>query len=349
MATLFSTQKRRAEQKLWSKLDQHLAALVPHGVVLAISGGPDSRALLESVAHWPQRPRGKFIVAAIDHRVRREAKEESRFIVLRAQRLGFGTYSESLLDINLNDEHNLRIHRYQALKKAAELYSCHVICTAHHRDDNSEGYLMALMGVGGGELGAAMGELEQGEDIALCRPFLSLTKKDLLLSLSLRGATDFVRDRLDEKRVNRRAYVRHEVFPELSKLAPGIERRLSILGQAQRRQRLTIDKLAASLIVWHDNHAILTLKSCPDQALIIAALWQILKKWNKSSDLRSLNPTIENIASNLGMTPYDKSLGAGGLDPRLKGFSFKHLDRKVYHLPGVVVIRGPGGIMVSRV
>lgn len=348
MATLFTTKKRRADQVLWSKLDQHLMRFCDQGIVLAISGGPDSRALLEAVATWPNRARCRFVVTAIDHGMRREAEGEARFIALRAQRLGFDAHCERLGDTGLFGEQDLRRARYRQLRRIAELYSCRAICTAHHSDDNSEGYFMALMGVGGGELGAAMSEIEASDGFFLCRPFLALTKKDLLLTLSLAGITDFVRDSLDEARSGERAYVRYDVFPELTRLAPGVKARLATFSRAQRLQRTAVDKMASSLIVWHDDRAVLRWETAPDQALIVSALWQILKKWSNGKDLRACQPVIESIANSFAKSGDDKELDAAGLDPTLNGFNLKDLSTKEYQFPGAVLLKSPSDIVVRR-
>lgn len=298
MGTHFSTKKRRADQVLWSELDKYLLPRIRDGVVLAISGGPDSRALLEAVSTWPKRVLGSFVVACIDHGARTEARAETLYVHKRALRLGFSSHHEAILNLSQSaNENELRTARYEALRKIAARFSCATICTAHHRDDDNEGFLMALMGVGGGALGASMNELELVDGIWLCRPFLALQKSDLLVSLSLAGITDFVRDRLDEARVGERAYVRHEVFPELFKRAPEIANRLQTFGRVQREQAFVVDKVAQSLITWNLDSALIDISQQPKTALVVAALWRTLKTLNAGKDLRASQKTIDKIVA----------------------------------------------------
>lgn len=116
---MYITQKRRVDQKLWNTLDEHLLTFVEHGVMLAVSGGPDSRALLEAVASWPRRHRGRFLVVAIDHGVRKESSEEARLVTLRAKRLGFDAEVVPLRDVTSYSEADLRKKRYEIFSALA--------------------------------------------------------------------------------------------------------------------------------------------------------------------------------------------------------------------------------------
>jgi tRNA(Ile)-lysidine synthetase-like protein len=350
MTEFFSTKKRRSEQLLWSKLDQFLLPYLDQGVVLAISGGPDSRALLEAVASWPKRLNAKIIVASIDHGMRKEAIDEAQFIAARAKRLGFISHHESILNFRtFSGEKDLRIERFRILKQVAVYHSCRTICLAHHSDDNAEGYFMALMGVGGGELGAAMNEIDAVDGFYISRPFLSLDKKDLILNLSLKGITDFVIDSLDENKVGQRAYVRYEVFPNLFRLAPGVKKRLKLFAKNQREKQTLIDKLAKNLIIWHKDLAQIDLSFMPDKQLIISAIWQILKKWSNGKDLRACQTTIDKLVKNLDILNFTGSLDMAGLDPKSNKFNLNHLNAKLYQFPGVQIYWHRKTIVAKRI
>ena len=58
---------------------------------LAVSGGPDSLALMLLAAEWRDRQNSppRFIVYSVDHGLRPEAADEVRFVIAEAQRLGF--------------------------------------------------------------------------------------------------------------------------------------------------------------------------------------------------------------------------------------------------------------------
>lgn len=346
MATHYETQKRRAYQRLWNKLDEYLSAM--REAVLAISGGPDSRALLEAVATWPQRRAYRFRVVIVDHALRKEADHEARFVQQRAARLGFESRAVRLPLPASTAEHALRSARYDALFRIAREEGIKTVVTAHQGDDDAEGYLMALMGVGGGELGAAMAEIEYFDDMILCRPFLTLCKVDLLLALSMSMHTDFVRDSCDEARIGKRAFVRHEIVAELARHTPTLRHRLATFGRAQARQRSVVDKLAASLIAWRNDSASLSLEPKPDPALLTSALWQIIKYFGDGKDLRSAGTLIASIAEEVFAEEILENHAKAGLDPRLHGFNLKALSVKQYQVPGAVVFRARSEIQVRR-
>jgi hypothetical protein len=104
-----ATRTRRALQILWSKLDQFLAPHVSNGVLIAVSGGPDSRALLESLALWPKRNLGRLHIATIDHGMRSESAREVKLLALRAQRLGFSVHEESYFSAGLEHKKHKRL------------------------------------------------------------------------------------------------------------------------------------------------------------------------------------------------------------------------------------------------
>ncbi|HEY4222182.1 MAG TPA: ATP-binding protein, partial [Myxococcota bacterium] len=103
-------------QPLWSALDAHVGA---RAAVLAVSGGPDSRALLEVVARWPGRSHVVVTVASVDHGTRPESGAEADAVVARAHALGFDAVVLRLDFAHGRGEGPLRDARYRALFHAA--------------------------------------------------------------------------------------------------------------------------------------------------------------------------------------------------------------------------------------
>jgi len=334
MSTTLATKRRRSTQLLWSKLDQYLGPIIHHGVVLAISGGPDSRALLESMARWRPRLGARVLVVCLDHGVRAQASAEARLILMRARRLGFKTKLVELFGDNNLGEQELRQRRYNALRRACESIGTKYICTAHHQDDNAEGFLMSLLGVGGGASGAAMGAYEPMENYVVVRPFVALNKKSLLLSLSLSNYTDFVIDNLDEDRAGRRAWVRHEILPELASHESQINNRLAYFATQERSKKAILTRLAENLVVWSDQQALISLDSNPEPFLIELAVKIVLKKLCKDLDLRQARTTVEKLA---------------GLDRASKKFIVKDLETKKFALPGAQAFFNGKKIVIKRV
>ncbi len=343
-----ATKTRRSLQVLWSKLDLFLAPHMPRGVLVAVSGGPDSRALMESLALWEGRNQGPLHIATFDHGMRSESKKEAELVALRAKRLGFFVHHESFFSAGALGEQELRDKRYRALMKICNLEKLGSICTAHHQGDNAEGFVMALLGRGGGYLGAAMSETAPLGQLKLLRPFLSLNKNDLVLALSMLGQNDYASDRLDENRVGQRAYVRHEIIANLQKHEDKVVERLSYFARKQSLQNQTIKSFARSVIELNEESALISAELC-DQSLLNEALHQALAALGGEKDLRQARPTIEKIIAHF----YDPSLvlteNSEGLDRPLKRFNVKGLKTKEYSLPGVVVKTTGTKIAIRRV
>jgi tRNA(Ile)-lysidine synthase len=197
-----ATAQRRALQPLWNALD---AALLDRRCVLAVSGGPDSRALLESAARWPQRARALLCVLTIDHGVRGESAEEARRVVGRARALGLPATVVTLAP-HRTDEATLRTLRHDALFDHARQNGCDAVVMAHHADDVAEGLWMSLLGTGGARAGIR--SVVESVGVLLVRPFLSLRRTDLHAALHALDVRDVVQDPLDARGAGARAQVR---------------------------------------------------------------------------------------------------------------------------------------------
>jgi tRNA(Ile)-lysidine synthase len=157
-------------------------------IVLAVSGGPDSVALMWLVARWRgARKRGpKPIAVTVDHGLRPEAAREAREVKELARTLDVP--HRTLRWTGPKPETGLpaaaREARYHLLAKAARASGATHVLTAHTRDDQAETLLMR-MSRGSGLAGlAAMARQSEREGIVLARPFLHIPKSRLLATLT---------------------------------------------------------------------------------------------------------------------------------------------------------------------
>jgi tRNA(Ile)-lysidine synthase len=156
-------------------------------IVLAVSGGPDSLALMWLAARWrhalTRLPR--LLAVTIDHGLRREAAREAREVKRLARSLGLthrtmrwtGAKPKSGLPAAA------RSARYRLLVKAARESGATHILTAHTRDDQAETLLMRLVR-GSGIAGlSAMARESEREGVRLARPLLDVPKSQLIATL----------------------------------------------------------------------------------------------------------------------------------------------------------------------
>ena len=173
-------------QSLFSDLDR-LPALL-----LAVSGGPDSTALMLLAARWRKTltTKPKLIAVTVDHGLRAESKREAAAVARLARKLGIAhrTVRWNGVKPTTGLQEAARAARYRLLAAAARKAGASHILTAHTRDDQAETVLIR-MSRGSGIAGlAAMARLSsvpgdaEGQ-IKLVRPLLDIPKARLVATL----------------------------------------------------------------------------------------------------------------------------------------------------------------------
>jgi tRNA(Ile)-lysidine synthase len=156
-------------------------------IILAVSGGPDSIALMWLAARWRRAlARGpRLIAVTVDHGLRAEAAAEARDVKRLARTLDLPHRSMRWTGAKPKSgvPAAARAARYRLLAKAARDNGATHILTAHTRDDQAETLLMRLLR-GSGVAGlAAMAPVTEREGLLLARPFLNVSKSQLIATL----------------------------------------------------------------------------------------------------------------------------------------------------------------------
>ncbi len=171
-----------------------LAALWPEdeheGLVLglAVSGGPDSLALLLLAA---EALPGRIAVASIDHGLRAEAADEVALVERIAGERGIPFTALKVALAAGNVQAQARTARYAALARWADAAGLGAIATAHHADDQAETLLMRLnRGSGLAGLAGVRGRGQiAGSETVLLRPLLGWRKAELAAVVAAAGIT----------------------------------------------------------------------------------------------------------------------------------------------------------------
>jgi tRNA(Ile)-lysidine synthase len=197
-------------------------------LLCAVSGGPDSMALLDVLVRLAPKLGFALVAHGVDHGLRAEASAELDLAERHARALGVGFERTRLtLAPGGNLQARARTARYAALEAAAERQGAPLIATAHHADDRAETVLLRLLR-GSGPRGLAV--LPPRADRRV-RPLIRARKSDVLLHLERHGVP-FADDPSNRDRRHQRVRVREELLPLLAELSPGIVSHLNALADA---------------------------------------------------------------------------------------------------------------------
>jgi tRNA(Ile)-lysidine synthase len=210
-------------------------------LVLAVSGGPDSTALLFLASRWRKAlSKGPILLAVtVDHGLRRESAAEARAVKRLARRLGVAhrTLRWRGKKPATGLQEAARAARYRLLAGAAKHAKADCILTAHTLDDQAETVLIR-MSRGSGLTG--LGAMAHISPLPACaagammlgRPLLDVAKARLIATLA-QAKIDFARDPSNRDPRFTRARLR-ELMPSLAH--EGLDaRRLALLARRLRR------------------------------------------------------------------------------------------------------------------
>jgi tRNA(Ile)-lysidine synthase len=209
-------------------------------LIVAVSGGPDSMALLHVLARLRAEFSLELFAHGVDHGLRAEAPAELALAAELAGRLGVPfTKTDLALAHGSNLQARARAARYAALEERAHALGGGLIATAHHADDRAETVLIRLLRGGGP---AALAVLP-ARDGARVRPLIRARRADVLLHLERHGV-NFANDPSNRDARFLRSRVRYELLPLLAELSPKIVDHLTALADELAADPLQSDSFA---------------------------------------------------------------------------------------------------------
>lgn len=242
---------------------EHQLADRGDGVVLAVSGGPDSVALLHGLvgANQAFNMGLRLHVAHLNHATRgQDSEADAAFVAAEADRLGLPRTIEKI-DVparlgpgGAGFERTARNIRYSFLARVAKAENCRLIATGHQADDDAETILHRIIrgtgprGLAGIPHSRPLGPdaaLDDGRAIVLIRPLLSFRRRLLERMLAVNGIA-FRTDASNMARDPLRNWLRHELIPLLARNAnPAVVAALLRLGELSGWVSAFLDETAA--------------------------------------------------------------------------------------------------------
>ncbi|MFA4985119.1 MAG: tRNA lysidine(34) synthetase TilS [Candidatus Brocadiia bacterium] len=251
----------RLEIKVWRNLKKfgHLFGKETP-VIVAVSGGPDSVALLRLIMSvWVRHKVAAPVhVAHFDHAMRGvESDGDAAFVKSLAGEFGIPFHYQRLGNEGMAKgrgiEDNLRRARYRFLFSVASQIGARAILLGHTFDDNVETVLMRFLrganlnGLAGIKPARAI-SVEAGSrriPVYVLRPMLEISKAEIL-EYVVEGKFDYRKDSSNDDNALRRNWVRNSLLPSIrEKFNPGIDKVISQLSH----QMLTLDSYLSEVLV----------------------------------------------------------------------------------------------------
>jgi len=236
-------------------IEKHQLLMRDDRVLVAVSGGPDSVALLRLLVDLRQELDLHLEVAHLQHGIRgEEARVDARFVAALADQLGlpFHLKEVSVPEIRTaagkgNLEALARDERYRFFAELVRARGLHKVATAHTRDDQAETVLMwflrgsGMKGLGG--MAPLYRMKSAGHELTIVRPLLQVSKAEIVEYLTEKNQT-FRTDRTNQDQALLRNWIRLELLP---KICERVDSRLSERFGQQAELMRDEDALLAEL------------------------------------------------------------------------------------------------------
>ncbi|MBR0198412.1 MAG: tRNA lysidine(34) synthetase TilS [Kiritimatiellae bacterium] len=198
-------------------------SILPSGKIgLAVSGGSDSVALAFLLTKGGKKKNAakRFILLHVDHGLRKESKEEYKFVRALAKRLGVpfkGIHAKVERKSGESIEMAARRVRVAFFTDCVKKFKLDAIATGHHMDDVAETFLMRIRRASGPEGLAGIKPISQVGIIRFVRPLLGCRDKELKAYLKRYGE-EWREDASNGDISIERNKVRHKIIPYLEEM-----------------------------------------------------------------------------------------------------------------------------------
>jgi len=218
-------------------------------IVVSLSGGVDSVVLLHYLCkHYP----GQVRAVHINHNLSMYCHQWQSFCesLCKKAEIDF-TSVDICIENTSNIEEIARKKRYFSL--TSELKNNEVLCTAHHQDDQAETFLLQLFrGCGVAGL-ASMPKSKQIDNGELYRPFLALSRKQIL-DYAVSNHLGWIEDDSNHNLNFRRNLLRLEYVPNLAKIFQGL---VANIARSAKHQSNALDLIRQLAEMDIESHALI--------------------------------------------------------------------------------------------
>ena len=276
-------------------------------LILAVSGGPDSLAMLHILAAI--FPPESLVVAHLNHGWRTEAAEEAEFVRETAVTLQIPCHIEETDVIDLARAEGLSLEeagrkaRYEFFARLARQVGAKAIAVGHHADDQAETVLMHLLrgsGLAGLRGMLAVSPLPGADDLWLVRPLLTTTRTEIEQYCQEHNLNPII-DPTNQDITYFRNRLRHQLLPHLADYNPQIAHRLQHLAAVTSADYELLERLT------QEKWAEITRASSPNWVNLDKVSWRALPLSLRRSTLRQAVRHIRSDLRDVGFVPIEQA------------------------------------------
>lgn len=330
-------------------------------VIAAVSGGPDSIAMLHLLSTIPKI---KIYAVHLNHMLRGKDADRDEIFVKKICKQMSIPYFTKKIDVKKYAQENKqtieeagRNLRYSFFEEIAKNVKADKVALAHTADDNVETFLMRLVR-GAGIRGLSSISVKRGKII---RPLIDVWKKDVL-NYCRKNNLEFVCDKSNKSPAYLRNRIRNKLIPDLAEYNPRIKETLvsaiKCLSDDHEFISQTAQKAFRTIKVGEDNNGIvinrLKLQKLPSSIqnnILRLAIERIKGNLNDISflhlkDIMKLESGILNLPHNIFIRCDKEAIIISNKSPlklKQKSYSYRVI------IPGEILIKETDQILKAKI
>ncbi|MDP8101896.1 tRNA lysidine(34) synthetase TilS [Phocoenobacter atlanticus] len=275
-----------------SQFQQKLQQLITPSqkLLVALSGGVDSVVLLDLLCKTQDKSTLRAIY--IHHGLSKNADDWADFCQQLCDQYGIELVIKKVtVDATKNIENSARAARYQAIREI--ISSDEMLVTAHHLDDQTETFFLALKRGNGLKGLSAMQEVSYSHHFPLLRPLLAFSKQELT-AYAKENRLKWIEDESNFNTDFDRNFLRQEVLPLLNQRWKQFPRMVSRSAKHCENQQLLLEELLNDELHKVANFAKKSLNVTAFSHFSILKQQQLLRLWLEKCDV--IIPSVAQLA-----------------------------------------------------
>ena len=202
-------------------------------IVVGVSGGPDSIALLSCLNKYKEKFKCKIVVAHINHLIRKDSTDDEQFVENACKKMNIPFYKKRVevekiaKDKKRGTEETGRIIRYEFFDEVAKKVDANKIAIAHNMNDNAETILLNIL------RGCGMSGLEgiQAKEYGkYIRPLINCSREEIENYCEKNKLNPRI-DSTNKENIYTRNIVRNKILPELQEINPNFIKSVSRMSK----------------------------------------------------------------------------------------------------------------------